>query len=48
VVAVTDARDGVLDVGQLLARRLLLAFQTAAGGDEIVLGGVQMRISQAA
>ena len=48
VVAVLDARHGVLDGGELLSRRLGLALQPPAGGDEIALGGLQVRISQRA
>jgi len=46
VVAVLDAGDGVLEARELLARRLLLGLDAPARRDEVVLGGIQVRISQ--
>jgi hypothetical protein len=47
VIAVPHARGGVVQARELLARRLGLGLQPAPGGDEVVLGRVQVRISQA-
>jgi hypothetical protein len=43
---IADARGGVLDAGELLSRRLRLGFESSPGGDEVVLGRIQARISQ--
>jgi hypothetical protein len=48
VVAVLHAARGVVQAGQLLARGFRLGLEPAPGGDEVVLDGVQVRISQAA
>ena len=48
VVAVLHAAGGVVEAGELLARRLRLGLEPAPGGDEVVLDRVQVRISQAA
>jgi hypothetical protein len=48
VITVVHAAGGLLEAGELVARGLRLGLQPPAGGDEVVLERVQVRISQPA